>query len=486
MDLRIEKHDWGFMFVCIGLAIVAELSFLHGQIGVSYLVFITCFYAVFFIRFRNVAFTNRRIGLLLTLCIWMLAASYLLYDRMPFYLLNIFVIPGFIFFHIVLVTAPKQIRWSSLTFVTTLFEKIGVGVAYDFKFFTKGFRKLFKNMEDQTASQLKRVLIGLLIGIPLLLFVTGLLMSADAVFENIIGSIPRFIVQLNMQEQVFRTIAVIIYFLVIFGILQVLIHYRSKQETQVVESTNNLRFDSVIVMTILGLLTSVYLLFTAIQFTYFFGGLKDGLTYAEYARKGFSELVVVTLVNWTILISCLKFVKKDSIALKVIYSLIIVFSGVMLASAYQRLSLYESAYGFTLDRIFAHAFMIFLFIIFAYTLIRVWLVHLSLLHFYLITGFLFYTALNIMPLEQMIVDNNLERYENTGKIDIFYLQGLGATGIEGLVNLYERDPDYPELSNLLSYEKQELARQQNENWQSYNLAEQSMRERLADIKVSGE
>src|SRR5690625_6827275 len=93
-------------------------------------------------------------------------------------------------------------------------------------------------------------------------------------------------------------------------------------------------------------------------------------------------------------------------------------SGVMLTSAFKRLSLYEQAYGFTMDRFLAHAFMIFLMVIFAYTFIRVWVKRISLIHFYLIVGLIFYTVLNVINVEQFIVDKNLERYEQTGKIDV--------------------------------------------------------------------
>ena len=40
------------------------------------------------------------------------------------------------------------------------------------------------------------------------------------------------------------------------------------------------------------------MVFVAVQFKYFFSGTLDsGLTYAEYARKGFFELLFGTIIN---------------------------------------------------------------------------------------------------------------------------------------------------------------------------------------------
>ncbi|MFZ3578357.1 hypothetical protein [Virgibacillus sp. DJP39] len=39
MDVQTNKSDWFFLIICIALGVLAELSFFHGSIGVSYLVF---------------------------------------------------------------------------------------------------------------------------------------------------------------------------------------------------------------------------------------------------------------------------------------------------------------------------------------------------------------------------------------------------------------------------------------------------------------
>lgn len=488
MEIHIKQKDVLFLLACLGLGILAEISFFHGKIGLSYPVFITGFYLVLFLRFR-LSFNHRRIGLLLMVAIWILAGGYLFYDNDFFHVLNLLIIPMLVFFHIVLITSLNRFRWSKPEFITVLATKFQEGIEYNAAFCKWVLKKIFTNMNQQTANTIKRILIGLMIGIPLLLLIIGLLMSADDVFQTVVLYIPEFIFKLHFMEEMLRVVVIILFTFLFFGIFQVLqVKSRAPRNSMIERVKKDIRWDSVTTVTILVLLNTVYVLFAAIQFAYFFGdGLQDGFTYSEYARKGFFELIFVTLINWAILISFLKLVKDErkgmKITLKVMYSLLIVVSGVMLFSAFQRLSMYEAAYGFTVDRILAHAFMILLIVIFIYTLIRVWMERLTLLHFYLIAGLIFYASLNVMNIEQIIVDNNLNRYENTGKIDIHYLNSLSYTGLNGLIALYEMEPEYPELENMLNKRKQQMESQPNGSWQAFNFTRQKVTEKMRELNI---
>jgi hypothetical protein len=231
--------------------------------------------------------------------------------------------------------------------------------------------------------------------------------------------------------------------------------------------------DGVITITVLVLINAVYVLFTIVQFKYFFSGsLQGDFTYAEYARKGFFELLFVTLINLSITVLVLTFVKSTigfiKRSIQVLLTTLVLSSAVLLSSAFMRLSMYEDAYGFTFIRVMAHSFMIFLVVIFMYTLIKIWIEKLSLFHFYFISALLYYTVMNVINVEQIIVTKNIERYEQSGKVDLHYLNSLTHTGILGLIELYERNPQLPGLKNVLLERKNE-ANLSNNSWQSYNL-----------------
>lgn len=486
MDFKMKKGDWIFFLICLALGILAERSFLHGKIGLSYPVFISCFYGVFFWRYRSFSFTNKKLGLLLIASIWLLSASFFLNSNMILYLLNILVIPLMVLVQLVLVTYPLQNQWHRWPFVQKLFLSVGAAIAYVFRFIMYGPKLAVRGLEEKKSATIRKVLIGVAISFPLLFVIVNLLISADQQFGNLLGTIPRWFLGLKIEEELLRTIAIIIYTLAIFGLLQVL---RSKQPIPAEPSAQKekMAWDSVISLTVLTLLNIVYLLFVVVQFQYFFSEtLKEGYTYAEFARRGFFELLFVTILNLLIISTLVSFVEKSSkiltLAVRGLLSLLVIFSGVMLYSAFIRLFMYEEAYGFTFARVLAHSFMIFLLVILCYSFMRIWMDRLSLVRFYIISAIIFYTMVNTIQLDRFVVEQNLERYSETGKIDIYYLNSLSYEGVEGLVKLYKINPSQPGLSDLLLERKQELLYSEK-NWNSINMSRRSAEKALKDLEM---
>lgn len=484
MSLRTKQKDWLFLLACLGLGILAEVSFFHGRIGISYIIFIVAFYLVFFLRFRF-SFEHRRIGILLMVGIWILAGSYLFFDSTLFRYLNILLIPAIVFFQIVLITSPGKLNWSKLSFVRLVTGKLLDAFEYLTHYLSVIARKMVR--KRKSSGVLRQVLLGVVIALPLLFIIIRLLMSADAMFADIMLRIFFLRFEFNTLDVIFRVGIILLATLFIFCVFQVL-GRRTKRELEIREVHGKKHWHGVMAATILTMLNGVYLLFIAVQFSYFFNdGLESGFTYATYARQGFFELMVVTIINWTVLIGFMKRVKSEGkglkLFIKILYSALIAESGILLLSAYQRLSLYEEMYGYTIDRLLAHSFMLFLIVIFAYTFVRVWLENLSLLHFYLISAFVFYTLLNVVNLEEMIVENNMERYEETGKIDIYYLDYIGAEGVKGLITLYEQEPDYPELKRVLYENKADLIYSEDASWQSYNFKRNEVQEMLKELEL---
>jgi len=118
----------------------------------------------------------------------------------------------------------------------------------------------------------------------------------------------------------------------------------------------------------LGSVVILFAAFVAIQFQYFFGGQAnihiEGYTYAEYARKGFGELVAVAFCSLLMLLGLGAIARRETESQRRTFSgLGVGLVGlvlVMLASAFQRLVLYETAYGFSRLRTYTHVFMIWL------------------------------------------------------------------------------------------------------------------------------
>lgn len=114
-------------------------------------------------------------------------------------------------------------------------------------------------------------------------------------------------------------------------------------------------------------LDALFAAFVAIQLAVLFGGhdhvlRTHGLTYAEYARQGFLQLVAVVLLTLLVIGVVVSRVAlddaRDRLLARVSLGVLCALSFVVLASAWRRLGLYEQAYGLTRLRVFVHAVLV--------------------------------------------------------------------------------------------------------------------------------
>jgi hypothetical protein len=484
MELKMERNDWLFFLLCLIVAIVAEESFFMHPIGISYFIFIAVFYMLFYWRFRSFPFTHQRLGYLLLIAIWILAAGYYLYDTSFFYGFNLLVIPCLVIFHLTLITSPQKMEWSNLAFINFIVRRIFSGIHYSASYISLMAKNSVKDKNNNPLLVIgKKIVIGLVISIPFLFIILNLLIEADAQFERLMVMLPE-LVSFRI-DYVIRFIIILIYALGFFGFMQVLL--QNKIEVIHKEASSKpFSLDGIISLTFIVLLDIVYVVFVAVQFKYFFSGtLESGLTYAEYARKGFFELLFVTIINLSITTVIITFSKNNQGFVKqlirIALSLLVLSSGILLVSAMMRMMMYENAYGFTFTRVLAHSFMIFLMIIFAYTLVKIWLEKLSLFHFYFIASLVYYVGINVVNIDSIVVEQNITRYEETGKIDIDYLNHLSSTGKLGLIQLYENNPEISGLEDLLKNHKSEQAIMMDHSWQSHNHVKSKFYAKLGEI-----
>lgn len=118
--------------------------------------------------------------------------------------------------------------------------------------------------------------------------------------------------------------------------------------------------------TALGLVAALFAAFVGVQLRYLFGGAAlvarvSGLSYAEYARHGFFELLVVAALTLPLLLAADWLLDgRDAGAVRRFRQLAVVLLAllaVILASALQRMRLYTATYGLTEQRLYATAFM---------------------------------------------------------------------------------------------------------------------------------
>ncbi|MEU7941967.1 DUF4153 domain-containing protein [Microbispora bryophytorum] len=182
-----------------------------------------------------------------------------------------------------------------------------------------------------------------------LLAVFGLLFSsADAVFSA-------FLTDLLRAPEWARSLPYRVFVFCVFAALAgaaVLVGLRPVAEPAAPDLRMSLG-RQVWVVPLLGL-NLLFAAFVTVQITVLFGGSRRvlttaGLTYAQYARSGFFELVTVSLFVLGIVAGAVALLRRQSRAdrwvLAVLLGLLCAFTLVILASALHRLGLYTDAYG---------------------------------------------------------------------------------------------------------------------------------------------
>ncbi|MFI5934265.1 DUF4153 domain-containing protein [Actinoplanes sp. NPDC051494] len=221
--------------------------------------------------------------------------------------------------------------------------------------------------------------------------------------------------------------------------------------------------------------------FVAVQFTVLFGGSRhvletSGLSYSQYARSGFWQLVAVTLLSLALIASLARWAKRDQplerLLLRVLLGLLCALSVVIVASALSRMWQYQRVYSFTGERIFVMASELLLGVIFV--LITVaglkwqgrWIPATT-----VGLAVLMLLGLAVLNPEGYVASRNAARYQGSGKIDAWYLRALSADATPALTEL----PD-PVRRCTLSWIAEDL--KEPDPWYTWNLGRQRARDAL--------
>ena len=288
---------------------------------------------------------------------------------------------------------------------------------------------------------LSQVVKGVLMAIPVLFVFLLLFSSADLIFQKYVSDLISIDIE---PETVFRSILILIATLVCIAAYSY--SFREK-ENQIATQQNsrNRGVGHIESSILLGSINVLFFIFILVQLTYLFGGesniFAQGFTYAEYARRGFFELIAVAIISLLLLLTAEKYViKKDTnhaLGFKILSTLLVVQVILIMASAFTRLSLYEQAYGFTTLRLYSHAFIILLAIVFCLLLYKICKDKreetFPFRVFILIA--LFLAVMNFLNPDKFIARRNIERFTATGKLDIYYLSRLSSDAIPDTIKI---------------------------------------------------
>lgn len=196
----------------------------------------------------------------------------------------------------------------------------------------------------------------------------------------------------------------------------------------------------------LAALNALFALFVALQLAGLFGGHDHvlrtaGLTYAEYAREGFGQLVAVAALTLAVIAGARRWTVRDGAQEETLQRLLLgglcVLTLVILLSAHRRLALYVDAFGMTRNRAYAQWEILWLGGLFLLVLLahsRAWLPRAAVAF----TGIAL-LLLGVSNPDARIAQANVNRYESTGKLDQGTLYDLSADAAPALARLSERE-----------------------------------------------
>lgn len=360
------------------------------------------------------------------------------------------------------------------------------------------------SLSEKRSSPIWPILRGIVIALPVIAIFGALLSSADLVFAKRFEDFINLFNIENLPEYIFRMVYILVFAYAIAGVF---LRAAQKSDDQAGEKNLIPPFlgftESAIV---LGSLTILFAAFVAIQFQYFFGGQAniniEGYTYSEYARRGFGELVAVAFFCLLILLGLGGITKRETEIQRRVFSTFgVVLVGlviVMQVSAFQRLVLYENAYGFSRLRTYTHVFMLWL----AALLIVVAALELlkkeRAIGFAMVIASLgFIASLALLNVDSFIVSHNIQRElrgvaeENLSEhqrveLDTQYFLELSDDAIPTLVNGFKdkalADSVHERIGAALACQWHDRNQEEDVTlWQGFNLSTFNANRAFAEI-----
>ena len=336
----------------------------------------------------------------------------------------------------------------------------------------------FQESNKGQSQLMKRVLSGIAISIPCLVFLIIILSSADEIFSGHVRHFfknSRSVISLYSLFQWAGGLAAGFY---LFGLM-----YSTRQPHDELTVEINFEFsDLVIINMVLFSILSVYTVFAAIQFQYLFAGggeLPYGLSYTYYARRGFFELLFLSGVNIFIILLVVNMTKDEdgfgAGLTKVICCCLCLITFILLFSSFYRMWLYSADSGLTRLRLLVFGFLFFEAIGLIFTLLYIVKPQFNILAFYLVIGLTYYLLLNLVSIDSIVARSQIDRYLATGKGDLQYALNLSTDAASQISRLLDCDDSrvQAEARRFLADHSRDYERVSG--WRKFNLSAEKCR-----------
>lgn len=299
--------------------------------------------------------------------------------------------------------------------IELILRSIGM-ILYPFQHFSR----YLKSLKHGRGRSVLMVLLGLVVAVPLVSVLTVLLSEADMVFQNFLMSWLKYLMPWSIVSVVLMTLVG----MVALYCLLCEIHTKEIKE----EVVDQRRQEPMLAITVMGLVGLLYVIFCSVQIVFLFLGrgiLPEGVTFSEYAKEGFYQLVFVAVVNLVMVLLCVKFFKENKI-LKGLLTVISICTYVMIASAGYRMVMYVQEYHLTLLRILVLWFLGMLMILMVGVIVSIYKSVFPLFGYGIVVVSVCYMGLAWMRPDAVIASYNISHETQHDEDDIYYLTNLSV------------------------------------------------------------
>ena len=480
------------IFICGSiLSILQSILFWEKEPGISVMLFVISFLAgLIYLMYKHKKVENKR-AFILAIPIILLSATYFVYHNIVFQTINVLMIVLLTIIMCIYVTRLhvkiQEFLVKAVELLAGSFESIS-----DVIDSLKNKFKKKENIENEKSMKIKQVLKSFVYAIPVILIVFVLLMSADSVFANIfegmLGEFQNIFMAENFVMFCLRICIILIFFFIFSGFFVNLLKkdtmFNSESEEKIIE----IHVEKMTIDMILTILNIFYFIFSIIQFTSLFSKIDtNDFNYAIYARQGFFQLMIISLINIVMMILAKVNKEKTNSYTKGMAILTLLFTIVILLSAFFRMNLYEKAYGYTYLRLFVYYILATEFILILP--IGLWILDkkIDILKWTIGIVTIMYVILNFSNIESTIVERNVDRYfenQDENEIDLEYLFNHTGTDAIGQMKRLLNAKDETVVKRVKEYllqEKEDLQDTET-SWQETNLSEIHAKEELMYIK----
>lgn len=375
-------------------------------------------------------------GLLFMIPIIILSITYFVYDNI-FKEFNVLVIPAlYLLMYVYTIRPTNNLITLIVQMARTAFKPLDK-VSNFIKETKQSLEERLKIKGDN-----KKKIKSIIVVIPVVIVVLVLLSSADMVFGNMFSSVLDIFQDTPIDNIIGRMIVGVILFIYMGSLMKYL--YESFPQEK--DEDRYVKAEEFTIKLLLTTLNVIYVIFDIIQIhSLMLHHVGDKINYAEYARSGFFQLMFISILNIIILLISKR--NSNTKYNKIMELLMTGLTLIIIISSFLRMHLYEATYGYTLLRLGVYIILTTEVILLIPTILYILKEKYPILKSYLIVVVSVYTFINLFSIENIITKNNINRYYDTGKIDIEYLKNNNNDNIPQLVELYKNVIEAKDIEN---------------------------------------